>query len=163
MKLLTLDLGTSCGWCIRDLNSIWIHSGVWNLRGGRFEGGGMRYLRFRNFLAETLPAVQRVAYEEVRRHMGVDAAHVYGGLQAVLCEECERRKIPYEAIPVQTIKRTATGKGNAKKDAMIAAANAAWPSIQIEDDNHADALWISETVARAYGCNAGASGSTAAT
>jgi Holliday junction resolvasome RuvABC endonuclease subunit len=57
---------------------------------------------------------------------------------------CEERKIPYEGIPVATIKKHATGKGNAKKDAMMEAARARWPSVALEDDNHADALWIGD-------------------
>ena len=43
--LLALDLGTTTGWalCSRDGP---INSGTVSLRPGRFEGGGMRYLRF---------------------------------------------------------------------------------------------------------------------
>lgn len=145
--LLALDLGTSCGWCVRSAAGC--DSGVWNLKGGRFEGGGMRFVRFRKYVREVIDSagVCRVAFEEVRRHMGVDAAHVYGGLLAVLSEECEVRKIPYEGIPVATIKKKATGKGNADKAAMIAAARARWPHLQIEDDNQADAMWIAEVAA----------------
>lgn len=88
----------------------------------------MRYLRARRYLAEILDGhnVTAVAYEEVRRHMGVDAAHVYGGIVAVIGEECERRKLPYRGIPVGTVKKLATGKGNADKVAMVGAANARW-------------------------------------
>lgn len=151
MRLLAIDLGTRCGWCAYDDEvadrPVWL-SGVWDLRGGRFDGGGMRYLRFRGLLAEALNGgIDRVAYEEVRRHLGVDASHVYGGLQGVLQEECERRRVPYEGIPVATIKRTATGKGNADKAAMVYAARLRWPGVPLADDNEADARWIAATVA----------------
>jgi Holliday junction resolvasome RuvABC endonuclease subunit len=146
MQLLALDLGTSCGWCLT--NGSLFSSGVWRLAAGRFEGGGMRYLRFRNLLKEMfdLGKVDRVAYEEVRMHLGTDAAHLYGGFQAVLTEECELRGIPYQGIPVGTIKKHATGKGNAKKDAMIEAAHQKWPAANISDDNEADARHLADFI-----------------
>lgn len=150
MRILAFDLGTKLGWCLcctGESNPTY-DSGVQNLKGGRFDGGGMRFMRCRAFIRELLDKnkVDRVAFEEVRRHMGVDAAHVYGGLMAVLTEECELRKIPYEGIPVATIKKTATGKGNADKEKMVAAANKKWPSAAIESDDEADARWIAEVV-----------------
>ncbi len=149
MNFLGIDPGTQCGWGILDQYGHRIASGVWDLRPKRHEGGGMRYLRLDSYISETLRAidVHALAYEEVRRHMGVDAAHVYGGIIAKVAEVCERRepKMPYQAIPVGTVKKLATGKGNAKKEAMIAAANARW-GISVSDDNEADALWIAETL-----------------
>lgn len=121
--------------------------GTSSFQNGRFDGGGLRYLRFGQWLKEIIllgnPAI--VFYEEVRRHMSTDAAHVHGGLLAVMQAELEAEKIPYMGIPVQTIKKFATGKGNAKKDKMIEAAKAKWPRLDIVDDNCADALWILET------------------
>jgi len=110
----------------------------------------MRYVRLRTHLREVLPECGMVAYEEVRRHMGVDAAHVYGGIVAMIAAECEIRTIPYTGITIAAAKQAATGKGNAKKDAMVASAKMKWP-ITIIDDNHADALWIAEAAARQFG------------
>jgi hypothetical protein len=50
----------------------------------------------------------------------------------------ERHAIPYEGVPVGTIKRFATGRGNANKTAMIAAMQAR--GFHPGDDNEADAL-----------------------
>ena len=50
---------------------------------------------------------QRELAEEVRRHAGTDAAHVYGGLMATLTAWAELRGVPYEGVPVGTIKRFA--------------------------------------------------------
>ena len=99
----------------------------------------MRYLRFAQWL-DALDVPSAVYFEEVRRHAGTDAAHVYGGLLGTLTAWCERRSIPYAGIPVGTIKRHATGKGNASKEAMIAAAKAR--GFSPADDNEADALAI---------------------
>lgn len=142
MKILAIDPGTRCGWAL-FVNGAPIASGVWNLAPRRHEGGGMRFVRLasslRALLADAPPST--VFYEEVRRHAGTDAAHIYGGIVATIARECEERGIAYSGIPVGTIKKLATGKGNADKDAMVAAAARRWPSIEIEDDNHADALW----------------------
>jgi crossover junction endodeoxyribonuclease RuvC len=152
VRVLGIDPGTNCGWALLETNMpgapfagpIHRASGVWGLKGGRHEGGGMRFVRLRKYLRDLLDAmpVDAVAYEEVRRHMGTDAAHIYGGVVATLTEVCEERSLPYTGIPVGTVKRRATGKGGADKAAMIAAARAAWPLACVDDDNHADALWI---------------------
>lgn len=153
MILLAIDPGTHSGWCVRFSAAAWT-SGVWDLSAKRHEGGGMRFLRLRTYLREVLDRerVDAVFYEEVRRHLGVDAAHIYGGCIAVIAEECEARKVPYRGIPVATVKKLATGKGNASKDDMIAAAKAKWPMVGVTwDDNEADARWIAEAGAKELG------------
>jgi Holliday junction resolvasome RuvABC endonuclease subunit len=105
----------------------------------------MRFVKFRNSFANLIDTCRPdlVAYEEVRRHMGTDAAHIYGGIISHIQTICLERGINYTAIPVATVKRVATGKGNADKDAMLAAARARWGN-HITNDNEADALWILE-------------------
>lgn len=150
MKLVAIDPGTACGWAVRTETSAGVSwdSGTWDLSARRHEGGGMRFLRLRRYLGELLATQpDALVYEEVRRHMGVDAAHVYGGIVAVLAAECESRSIPYAGIPVGTVKKHATGKGNADKEKMLAAARAKWPGWD-GDDNEADARFIAETWAR---------------
>ena len=147
--ILALDLGTSTGWALRDADGL-ITSGTVSLRPGRFDGGGMRYLRFANWLAEidrlTGP-MAAIWFEEVRRHAGTDAAHVYGGLMATLTAWAEQHGVPYQGVPVGTIKRHVTAKGNAGKEAVLAAVRAR--GFSPADDNEADAiailLWAIET------------------
>ena len=102
----------------------------------------MRFLRFRAWLTEVAASagdqIQAVYFEEVRQHAGVDAAHVYGGFLATLTAWCEHNQIPYSGVPVGTIKRHATGKGNADKAAVIEAMRAL--GYRPADDNEADAL-----------------------
>lgn len=156
MRVLAVDPGTSCGYAVRVGGTVEA-SGVWDLRPTRFEGAGMRWLRLRGFLCLVAPPglphmkPELVAFEEVRRHLGTDAAHIYGGVVATLQAWCEEHGVPYTAIPVGTVKKLATGKGNAKKDAMLAAARARWPEQNVTDDNQADALWIAEAAMRDYG------------
>ncbi|MCW5700543.1 MAG: hypothetical protein KIT00_11950, partial [Rhodospirillales bacterium] len=73
-----------------------------------------------------------------RRHVGVDSSHAYGGWLAILTSWCEHHEIPYEGVPVGTIKRHVTGKGNADKQAVIAAVKAL--GFDPDDDNEADAI-----------------------
>jgi Holliday junction resolvasome RuvABC endonuclease subunit len=136
--ILALDLGTSTGWAIRRGDGL-VLSGSASFKPGRYEGGGMRFLRFAQWL-DSLDVPQAVYFEEVRRHAGTDAAHAYGGFLATLTAWCERRSIPYAGIPVGTIKRHATGKGNAGKPEMMAAMRA--KGFTPADDNEADALAI---------------------
>ena len=144
MKVFAFDLGTQCGFALGDYNGAdkpAVISGSNSLKGSRFSGGGMRYVHFRKMLNEIVDAgglPDQVVYEEVRRHAGTDAAHVYGGLQAVLTAWCEDNKVPYEAVSVGTIKKFATGKGNASKEQMIEAVTS-W-GYSPDDDNAADAL-----------------------
>ena len=148
-SILALDLGSTTGWAIRNSRCRILH-GTAEFRPTRFEGGGMRYLRFGKWLGQTLEVtggINAVYFEEVRRHIGTDAAHVFGGLLATLTSWCEGHGIPYQGVPVGTIKRFATGKGNADKTAMISAVRAR--GFEPADDNEADAiailLWALET------------------
>ncbi len=138
--ILAIDLGTTTGWALRGSDGH-ITSGSESFRPQRFEGGGMRYLRFRRWISEiqeSVSEIQFLYFEEVRRHVGVDAAHVYGGLLATLTAWCEHHQIPYQGVPVGTIKKHATGKGNAGKEDVIASVTARGHTPF--DDNEADAL-----------------------
>ena len=95
--ILALDLGTTTGWAIQTAEGV-ILSGTVSFRPSRYDGGGMRYLRFRAWLeelAEDAGGLSAIWFEEVRRHLGTDAAHVYGGLLAILTAWAEQGRIPY--------------------------------------------------------------------
>jgi crossover junction endodeoxyribonuclease RuvC len=147
--ILSLDLGTTTGYAVGKPDNV--ISGTFNLAPGRGDGGGMRFVKFRARLIEMHAAmnIEIVFYEEVRRHIGTAAAHVYGGLQATLTSWCEENKIPYEAVPVGTIKKFATNKGNASKEQMIDAVRE-W-GYEPADDNEADALALFHCKAVEYG------------
>ncbi len=142
--VLALDLGTTTGFAL-NLGEKMI-SGSQSFKPQRFEGAGMRFVKFTKFLNQLKSAndIEIIYFEEVRRHMGVDAAHAYGGFLATLSAWCEDEEIPYQGIPVGTIKKHATGKGNAGKDEMInAARNLGYAPV---DDNEADAIHILDYV-----------------
>ena len=140
MTILALDLGTQTGWALTSRDGS-ITSGSQSFKPQRFEGGGMRFLRFKRWLTDIKQCndgIDQVVFEEVRRHVGVDAAHAYGGFMGQLTAWCEHHQIPYQGIPVGTIKKHATGKGNASKDEMVASVRARGHAPT--DDSEADAI-----------------------
>jgi len=168
VRILGIDPGTSCGYAIAHNGDI-VASGVWDLSARRHEGGGMRFLRLETYLRDVLSkGIDAVAYEEVRSHtrffagrasFATDAAHIYGGIVAIISSACEgwhadgstgpeAAPIPYRGIPVGTIKKFATGRGNASKEEMLEAAAQRWPEYECADDNEADARFIALTLAR---------------
>src|SRR5690606_8217075 len=146
MKVVAFDLGTTVGYASKNDT---IQSGIMKFEQDRFAGGGARYLAFKkwlvNYLLDNKP--EEVVFEKVHRHAGTAAAHVYGGLCAILMAECERVEIPYKGYDVGAIKKSWTGKGNAKKPDMVAEAHRR--GFDPADDNEADALamihlWMEE-------------------
>lgn len=135
--ILALDLGTTTGYALYNGAMI---SGVWNLKPAKYSGGGMRFLKFEEALDAMHKAtpIDRVYYEAVRRHIGTDAAHTYGGLMGTLQKWCEVNKIPYDGVPVGTIKKSWTGSGSASKEMMMQTARD--HGFTPIDDNEADAI-----------------------
>ena len=147
--ILGLDLGTTTGWCV--LCSDTLASGTWDLSGDRWEGGGMRFVRFVGGLADVAQRVRivLVAYETVVRHASGNASQIYGGFLFNLERWCEVRRptIPYVGLTIEAIKLFATGNAKASKDAMVKSCNDRWlhqgpEGGYVIDDNQADALWI---------------------
>jgi hypothetical protein len=143
--IIGIDPATDCGWSILRGN-VRLDSGTWHSspppsrRGLRWKTLRMG---FRGVLerAARLGPIAAVGYELVRRHEGVVAAHVYGGIEALLEEETELHRLLLLPIEVAEVKRLATGKGNAPKDDIVRAAEERW-NIKVEDDNEADALFV---------------------
>ena len=140
--ILALDLGTTTGFAIAGADGD-ITSGTAEFRLDRWQSGGMRFLRFKRWLTEIkhqAGGFDLVVYEQVRQHAGVDAAHAFGGWLAILTAWCDHHDIAYQGVPVGTIKRFITGKGNADKAAVIEAVRAR--GFHPADDNEADAIAI---------------------
>lgn len=132
------DLGTTCGYAVGEPG--FIQSGEWQLKTSRFDSPGMRGINLRRNILALHAAHQftHVGFEQVRRHMGVDAAHSYGGQMMVLQIVCHELGIDFESVPVGTLKKFWTTKGNASKDEMIQAARDR--GFEPASDNEADAI-----------------------
>lgn len=141
VNILALDLGTKLGWAIRGRDGRIMHgTEVFTPRASW--SPGQRWLRARSFLADliTRHQVHAIAYEDVKRHAGTDAAHAYGAFLCLVQMAADSHRATLMPVGVGTIKKHWTGKGNADKDAMIAQAKAR--GYRPADDNSADALAI---------------------
>ncbi len=111
------------------------------------ESTGMRLIRFKGKLNEILKAVgiDIVVYEFALHMHGPNmkraGANVQSEIQGVLKLWCEENGIEYKGYSPTEIKKHATGKGNAKKPEMIAAAQKKFRRV-FESDDEADAVWL---------------------
>jgi Holliday junction resolvasome RuvABC endonuclease subunit len=141
--ILALDLGTKTGWAFNEHGRS-IISGTWNLAPEKGETEGERYRKFTTaldvFFEREMPSSGMIiAYEDVRRHLGTCAAHVYGGLLATLKTWCLNHALDVPIpVGVKQIKKFWTGNGNSRKKWMVEEAleRGFYPA----DDNEADAL-----------------------
>jgi hypothetical protein len=113
--VIGLDLATTTGWAVSFCGIV--TSGTISFKGGRFEGGGMRFLRLRKWLREMIETEKpaAVCYEELRRHMSPTLRTSTAGCSPSCEPSVRQRKFPYAGI-VGTIERPLLpGKGNADK------------------------------------------------
>lgn len=142
-SVLAFDLGSKCGWA-HSAKGGPVHSGLIKTTPTRFESQGMRAIKFERAVRELLTTFHPgiVYFEEVRRHSSTISAQVWGAYSSLLMKVTDEWGVDYQGVPVGVIKKHATGKGNASKELMIAAAKRRWPEQDVHDDNIADALHI---------------------
>lgn len=152
--VLGIDPGSACGWALVSFpaGSV-IHRGTWKLQHSRLDGGGMMFVRLETWLREVLqldPLV--VAIEEVKRHKGTDAAHLYGGITATVTRVCEDLGLTYCGIGVGAWKKLTVGKGNASKEDVAVAACIRWGrGAELWTQDEADAASIALAVGAQLG------------
>jgi hypothetical protein len=147
MRILALDLGIRTGWALASPGAI--ESGVQRFELKRGESPGMRYLAFGRWLSDIYrlsgEALTLIAYEQFH-HRGGAATELAAGFATRVQEFCATWALEHAAVHSATLKKFATGKGNADKPAMIAAViRRGWAAGQVRDggpldDNQADAL-----------------------
>ena len=146
--VLALDLATRTGWAVQALGTI--ASGVVTFEQPAATKSrpkahpGQQYLEasrwFHKKFAELQPSI--ICYEEVYRWMSSSAAHAYGAYRGAMLSQAALLAIPCIGYTPTEIKKALTGKGTAKKPAMMAAIRKLYPGIKLIDDNQADALAI---------------------
>lgn len=172
VRVLGLDLGTTCG-------AVYAHHrpdgpadpaavgramvfGQWNLSAGPFDSGALRFVRLRQFLhvldpdAVFFEDVRYTPAEKVTRYNAAQivaraatSCELFGAFKATVAAWCEAAGVPCGSFPIGEIKKRATTRGNANKEQVIAAANAAFGCALDPDgyeatgvDNVADAAWV---------------------
>ncbi|PTY01421.1 hypothetical protein DB346_13025 [Verrucomicrobia bacterium LW23] len=153
MNALALDIGTTTGWAIWDngqvLSGSWLLATEKQLRQQRKVGGerrgDIRFFQFRDRIAEAIAQhrIEVLVFEDVAFLSSQAQSQLWASLRtAVWLEGQSVSRV--ECVHTGTLKKFATGAGNAGKEQMVAAAaNLARPwGRVVVDDNEADALHI---------------------
>lgn len=113
---------------------------------------GAMLLAFEEFITATVKVgvggVDWVAYEEANtRHKTHSEIHF--AMVGILAMHCYSLDIPLFGVHWASVKKTLSGKGNADKEMMLAAAKQRWPEQGFESHDMADAagvgLWVTQT------------------
>lgn len=139
MIILALDLASTTGWAIGS-DTQTIASGTWDIAPRRGESPGMRYLKLRaklNMALAAFPDLKTIYYEQAH-HRGGAATEYAAGCATHVQSWCAEHGIEHGMRHSATIKRHATGRGGASKEAVIAAMRRLGHTPA--DDNEADAL-----------------------
>lgn len=116
---LALDLGTECGFAIKLYDIPRIGTGTIKSKTGKKYHIGFKIVNFAEQLKHLIVThgITDVAYEKVRRHLGTDAAHVYGAFEAAIYTTLITLPVSFKVHPIEisSWKKRLTGKGNADK------------------------------------------------
>lgn len=139
--ILALDLGTKTGYAVRRRDAKLLH-GTEDFTPRASWAPGQKWQRFRSWLSTMITEnnVTQIAFEDVKRHAGTDAAHAYGAFLCLVQMAADSHRTALLPVGVGTIKKHWTGKGNADKDAMKAEARRR--GFKPVDDNDSDALAV---------------------
>lgn len=139
--ILALDPATHTGWAHSAGES-----GVWDLSIRRDESSGMRLIRLHNKLRDVFKThgIDVIVFEAARHAAPKmqGALVVQAEIQGVIKSFGENYGIEYAGYSPATIKKHATGKGNASKGDMIKAAQEKFRDKFVIDDDEADALHL---------------------
>lgn len=112
---------------------------LWTIKTTAKQGDGERLLYLYRKLATLTVGAEFAVIEDLPTH--AMSAGLTGRAQGIVRMTLAQRGIPYLAIPPATLKKFATGKGNADKAAM----RQAWLEFSGDDnadDNQVDAAWL---------------------
>lgn len=149
---LALDIGTTTGWAIRKpeavLSGSWLLATPKELRQqrkfGRERTGDLRFFRLRERIEQSIRehAIENVVFEDVLFLSSQAQSQLWASLRAAVWTASASVRVG--CVHTGTLKKFATGAGNARKEAMVSTvANLPppWGRV-VQDDNEADAVLI---------------------
>lgn len=146
--VIALDLAQKTGFAIGHDGAL-VAAGTEDFTPKRGDSLGLRWMLFRRKFGELLDEQRPdlVVWEQafLGQMKSKYVAEWALGFRALAQEECDRRGIAYREIHNTQIKLFATGKGNATKEEMQAAASRKWPQYDAKGDkgaNEADAAHL---------------------
>lgn len=147
--ILALDAATKTGWCLWQKGKV-VESGVQDFSKRRGESNGMMFLRFRRWLSQMLLDNHvTLAIFEQAHHRGGAATEICINMIGRIQEICEELQIEYASLHSATLKKWATGRGNADKAEMVARAKEILGRKPL-DDNEADAVLLASYASENY-------------
>lgn len=148
-----MDQATLTGWAVIGEFGTVESSGTVSLADKKRTGEsrGMRYVRLRKFLEETLTqwGIGLIVHEQTLMRGGA-ATEIANGLKGVILMVAADRGVDVTCVHTTELKKFATGNGKADKGEMIKAAEAALGR-SVSDDNEADAVLIGLWAFAQYG------------
>lgn len=141
LRIMGLDLSLNAtGVCLPDGRVLTIKC--------KAEWGDNRLCLIRDTVRRFL-AMTDLAVIEDKVHASYSAA-VLGMVQGVVRTELMDQGVPYALVPAKTLKKYATGNGNADKGLMMDAARRR-AGLIFRDDNQCDAWWVRQAAHERYG------------
>jgi Holliday junction resolvasome RuvABC endonuclease subunit len=141
VNILALDQASKCGVAYQLVGEK-AKVELWDLSIKNKESQGMKWLRFEakliNFIKKN--DIKIIAYE-LPAGRNINPIIHSSKLICIVEKACADLGLEYIEMATGSIKKFATGNGNAKKDLMIEFAKKLW-GYEGEDDNEADALHI---------------------
>ena len=134
MKILALDMATITGWATNEPRESGRENFKHDLR-------GEKYHMFWRFLCEYGVGCDMIVYEEPAIYRSGAAAQLGYGFLAIIQFFCAKHYIKTDSIHPKTLKKYATGNGNATKADMMEAYRVEFGEEPI-DDNESDARFI---------------------
>lgn len=142
INILGIDQATKCGIAYEVENDPEVKTELWNLEIKTKESQGMKWIRFESRLKQFLNAnkIAVLAYElPAGRNMKpiIHSSKLIG----IIEKTCVELDIEYIEFSASSVKKFATGNGNANKKLMVEYSKKLW-GYKGEDDNEADAIHI---------------------
>lgn len=163
MRILALDLGSKTGWAYWDSARGYEVSGTWVLATDKeadlkTRDYDVRPARLKSFI-ESLPTPDFIFFEDVPFSTFTYQTQLWAGLRTIVFLQRLYRPVKTVAVPVGTLKKFATGKGNAQKEDMARSLlekhggifyldetprgkQAVFTARRQVDDNEIDAWWL---------------------
>ena len=154
MIVVGLDPGRATGWAVQGDDPNNHTCGTWDLRPKKWEDAAMVPFKLRKSLRELLESVEPafLCYEEQRGTFRSRAnALAFGRLEATITNVCKELEVPFATVNPSTLKKHATGKGNASKDLMAACLATTFGITRTLSDDEVDAMWIAHYGRATYG------------
>jgi hypothetical protein len=140
MRIVSFDLGNTCGWARWQAGKLL--SGVVDLSLRDDEHPGARWKRSRGVFEALIDRADWVLWERVIGHHRT-ASNLYV-FEAQLVELCHDHGAQAATVAPSTLKKFSAGSGRSKNPEVLAAAQEKWPKVAFATHDEAHARFVIE-------------------